>query len=120
MNSLVRPLFRSLRTLVLGLTVLCLLAQPVLAAAHEMHDAEHALTDGAGRDHGVASAVDPTEPGTLNGLLHALDCCLHATAVATPSLVWTPHRPVSLAPRLSLPSHTPSLPSRFLRPPIAA
>jgi hypothetical protein len=120
MTSLLRPLLRSLRVLFLGLTVLCLLAQPVLAAAHEMHDAEHALADGAGRDHELPGDADPSEPGTLNGLLHALDCCLHATAVATPSLVWTPHRPESLAPRLSLPLHTPSLPSRFLRPPIAA
>ncbi len=120
MTSLLRPLLHSLRALLLGLTVLCLLAQPVLAAAHEMHDAEHALTDGAGRDQGLPGDADPSEPGTLNGLLHALDCCLHATAVATPSLVWTPHRLQSLPPRVSLPVHTPSLSSRFLRPPIAA
>jgi hypothetical protein len=64
--------------------------------------------------------ADLAEPGTFDGLLHALDCCLHATAVATPLLVWTPHRLQSLPPRVSLPVHTPSLSSRFLRPPIAA
>ena len=120
MISVLRPLFRSLRTLFLGLAVLCLLAQPVLAAAHEMHDAQHVLADGTGGDHGVPGDADVPEFGTFDGLLHALDCCLHATAVATPSLAWIPHRPQSLRPRVSLPVHTPSLPSRFLRPPIAA
>jgi hypothetical protein len=40
--------------------------------------------------------------------------------VATPILAWTPHRLQSLPPRVSLPVHTPSLSSRFLRPPITA
>ena len=120
MTSLLRPLLHPLRALVLGLTVLCLLAQPVLAAAHEMHDAEHALAAVTGENHGVPVDADPSEPGTFDGLLHAPDCSLHATAAATPTLVWTPHRLQSLPPRVSLPVHTPSLSSRFLRPPIAA
>lgn len=120
MTFLLRPLLHSIRALFLGLTALCLLAQPVLAAAHEMHDAQHALADATAGDHGVPVDTDPAEPGTFDGLLHALDCCLHATAVATPPLAWTPHRLQSLPPRVSLPVHTPSLSSRFLRPPITA
>ncbi len=120
MTSALRPLLQSLRALFLGLTVLCLLAQPVLAAAHEMHDAQHALADATDGDHGVPVDADPAEPGTFDGLLHALDCCLHATAVPTPLLFWTPHRLQSLPPRVSSPAHTPSLSARFLRPPITA
>lgn len=120
MNSLLRPLVHSLRALFLGLTVLCLLAQPVLAAAHEMHDAAHAMADATGGDHGTAVDADPAEPGTFDGLLHALDCCLHASAVPTPALFWTPHPLQTLPPRVSLPVHTPSSSSRFLRPPITA
>jgi hypothetical protein len=120
MTPLLRPLLQSIRALVLGLTVLCLLAQPVLAAAHEMHDAEHALVDGAGADHGVPADADASEPGTFDGFLHAFDCCLHATAVPAHSLFWTPHRLQALPPRVTLPAHTPSTSSRFLRPPIAA
>ena len=120
MNHLLWPLLRSCRALLLGLTLLCLLAQPVLAAAHELHDAEHALAAATGGEHGVPVDADVPEPGTFDGLLHALDCCLHATAVPAPSLFWTPHRLQSLPPRVSLPVHTPSLSSRFLRPPIAA
>lgn len=120
MSSTLRPLIRFLRPLLLGLALLCLLAQPVLSVAHEMHDAEHALADPTGADHGVASDAESAQPGTFKSLLHALDCCLHATVVATPALVWTPHALRSLPPRVSLPVHTPSSPSRFLRPPIAA
>ena len=115
-----RALLHSLKTLFLGLTVLCLLAQPVLSAAHELHEAEHALADAAASLSGDTMVEDAPAPGTLDGLLHAFDCCLHATAVPTPVLAWTAHRLQSLPPRVILPVHTPSRSSRFLRPPIAA
>lgn len=115
-----RPLLHSLRGLFWGLTVLCLLAQPVLSAAHELHEAEHALADAAAGVTGDAVAEESPAPGTLDGLLHAFDCCLHATAVPAPVLAWTPHRLQSLPPRVNLPAHTPSHSSRFLRPPIVA
>ena len=115
-----RSLLHSLRGLFWGLTVLCLLAQPVLSAAHELHDAEHALADAAAGGPSDAVAEESPAPGSLDGLLHAFDCCLHATALPAPMLTWTPHPLQSLAPRLSLPAHTPSASSRFLRTPIAA
>lgn len=120
MTSPLRALLHSLRGLFLGLTVLCLLAQPVLSAAHELHEAEHALAHAAAGGSGDAVAEESPAPGTLDGLLHAFDCCLHATAVPAAVLTWTPRPLQSLAPRESLPVHTPSAYSRFLRPPIAA
>ena len=120
MTSPLRALLHSLKALLLGLTVLCLLAQPVLAAAHELHEIEHALADAAASNPGDAAEEESPVPGTLDGLLHAFDCCLHATAVPAPVLSWASHRLQSLPPRVSLPVHAPSPPSRFLRPPIAA
>lgn len=117
MTSVLRPLLRSVRALLLGLTVLCLLAQPVLAAAHELHDVEHTL---AGDSGSAADEETSSPPGTLERLLHAFDCCLHATAAPTSLLLWSPHRLQSLPPQVSLPAHTPATSSRFLRPPIAA
>jgi hypothetical protein len=119
MTSPLRSLLHSVRALFLGLTVLCLLAQPVLAAAHELHEVEHALADAAG-SHGDSADRESPAPGTLDGLLHAFDCCLHATALAAPALDWTAQRLGAAPPRVSLPLHTPSPLSRFLRPPIAA
>ncbi len=119
MTALLRPLLRSLEALLLGLTVLCLLVQPVLAAAHELHETEHTLADGTG-DHGVPSDEQTPPSGTLDSLLHAFDCCLHATAVTTPVLAWSPQRLQSPPPQVTLPVRIPSPSSRFLRPPIAA
>ncbi len=120
MTLSLRSLLHSVRSLFWGLTVLCLLAQPVLAAAHEMHETEHAIADAAAGVPDDAVAGESLAPGTLDGLLHALDCCLHASAVPIPMLTWASHPLQSLAPRVSLPVHTPSTFSRFLRPPITA
>lgn len=120
MTSPLRALLHSLKTLFLGLTLLCLLTQPVLSAAHELHEVEHALADATASLSGATVVEESPAPGTLNGLLHAFDCCLHASAVPAPALAWTAHRLQSLPPRVNLPVHTPSRSSRFLRPPIAA
>lgn len=117
MTSPLRSVLHALKVLFLALTVLCVLMQPVVAAAHELHDAEHALANAAGGPQGEA---DSPEPGSLDGLLHAFDCCLHATGLPTPALDWTAQRLGAAPPRVSLPLHTPSPLSRFLRPPITA
>ena len=59
-----RSLLHSLRGLFWGLTVLCLLAQPVLAAAHEMHETEHAIADAAAGVPDDAVAGESLAPGT--------------------------------------------------------
>jgi hypothetical protein len=120
MTSPQRSLLRALKVLFLALTVLCVLVQPVLAAAHELHEAEHALADVTGGAQALAVEANSPEPGSLDGLLHAFDCCLHATGLPTPVLDWTAQRLGAAPPRLSLPLHAPSPLSRFLRPPIAA
>lgn len=120
MTSLRRPLLYSLKALFLGLALACVLAQPVLAAAHELHEAEHERAEAVAADRGVTTDAEDPTPGTLDDLLHAFDCCLHATALPAPALAWTPQRLHALPPRESLPAHTPSPLSRFLRPPIAA
>lgn len=120
MKSPLRALLHSLRGLFLGLAVLCVFAQPVLSAAHELHEAEHVLTEHAAGLAGGSEAEVAPAPGTLDGLLHAFDCCLHATAIPAPALTWIAHRLQSRLPGVSVPGHMPSHPSRFLRPPIAA
>ncbi|WP_374601989.1 hypothetical protein [Arenimonas sp.] len=120
MISLFRPSLRVAKALFFGLALLCVLAQPVLAAGHELHEAEHERAASMAAEHGVALEVDSSEPGTLDGLLHVFDCCLHATAVPAPALDWIAQRLEALPPRECLPTHTPSQPSRFLRPPITA
>ena len=120
MTSPLRALLHSLRGLFLGLTVLCLLAQPVLSAAHELHEAEHALAHAAAGGSGDAVAEESPAPGTLDGLLHAFDCCLHATALTGTGPLWTPNILRSRPPLTPLPPAAPSPLSRFLRPPIAA
>jgi len=115
-----RPLLRPIRALILGLTILCLLAQPVIAAAHELHDAGHESSTAVTQGPHEPSKSEVPPPGILEGLLHAFDCCLHATALPAAAFAWAPHRLQSLPPRVRLPVHTPSPTSRFLRPPISA
>ncbi len=120
MTSPLRSVLRVFKAVLLGLTVLCVLVQPVLAAAHELHEAEHALADaGVGTRAQAVDAKSP-EPGSLDGLLHAFDCCLHATGLPAPALDWTAQRLGAAPPRVSVPLHTPSHLPRSLRPPIAA
>lgn len=116
MPTLPPTLLRTFKALALCLAVLCLLVQPVLAAAHAMHDAVHTHSD-AGP---TGSADSETEPGSLDSLVHVFDCCLHATALPTPMLVWSSQRLSSPPPQVHKRLHAPSPPSKLLRPPIAA
>lgn len=117
-------LLRPLRVLVVCLTLLGLLIQPVLALAHEQHGALHLLSAGnANGEHGQAPemvAAEGTTLGALEGLLHAFDCCLHATAVPAPAVALKMPAPDT---HVGDPGHPVLLPApieRLLRPPIAA
>ena len=118
MSSSLPTLLRAFKALVMCLTVLCLLAQPVLAAAHTMHDAVHAHSDA--QPTGPAGSEPESEPGSLDRLVHVFDCCLHATALPTPMLVWSAQRLSSPPPQAPAHQHAPSPTSKLLRPPIAA
>lgn len=114
-------LLRTCTLLALCLAVLCLLAQPVLAAAHAVHDVAHLQADGDGAtgDDGGGPEPDP-DAGGLGRLVHVFDCCLHASALPGPVLVWAPQRPPLPRPEPVTHGHPASPPSHLLRPPIAA
>ncbi len=108
-----------------ALAVLCLLLQPILAVAHEQHDALHQLADLALQDahagHQEPRAVDKNvQPGSLESVLHAFDCCLHATVVSAPTVAPKAHLRVSPIPDRQQANPTLSPPSQVLRPPIPA
>ena len=114
-----RPLLRAARALFWALLLLGVMAQPVLSAVQDLHEWEHAQIDAKG-DADAPDAEESPKPGTLDGLLHAFDCCLHATALTGTGLLWSSHVLRSTPPRMTLPLAVPSPLSRFLRPPIAA
>ena len=112
-------LLHPLRSLILGFAVLCLLVQPILNAAHELHEIEHSLAVETGKDLAVADTSAKPDGG-LDGVLHGLEGCLHGTPLTTISYHWTP-RMLRGAPPISEPAAiAPSPLSRFLRPPITA
>ena len=104
---------RVLFALFIGLA-LCVLAKPVAASAHALHEAAHAIADAGGDipdPDGEDGGADPQ---------HAEDqCCFHAVALAhvetRAAIATPPHSPPGFrgAPAPAAP------PSRFLRPPIA-
>lgn len=112
----------SLRGLLLALTLLGVLVQPVFATAHDVHQAEHAamdIDDGeVGHDSGGDDAPRPGD--TLDRLLHAFDCCLHTTALPAPVTAWSAQRLPLPQPQARTSLHAPSPTSKLLRPPIAA
>lgn len=114
-----RPLLRAARALFWALLMLGVMAQPVLSAVQDLHKWEHAQTDTT-VDADARDAEQTPNPGTLDGLLHAFDCCLHATALTGTALLWSSHVLRSTPPRMTLPPVVLSPLSRFLRPPIAA
>ena len=108
-----------LRSLILGLAMLCLLVQPMLNAAHELHDIEHALA-GQSADEASTAADGKGVAGGLDGVLHGFEGCLHSTAMTASSYCW-PARILRSAPPVSeLAAIATSPLSRFLRPPITA
>jgi hypothetical protein len=108
------PLLRTAYGLFLGLTMLCVTAMPMLAAAHDLHEVEHLLADAGD----AAADPDPDGDGGMDQL-HAEDGCLHSMALVSVTMRWT--LPVRRSAPPSLEAMPPPLsPSaRFLRPPIA-
>jgi hypothetical protein len=108
------PLLRAVYSLFLGLTMLCVTAMPMLAAAHGLHEVAHMLADADD------AATDP-DPDGDDGMdqLHAEDDCLHSMALVSVTMRWT------LPVRRSAPPSFEAVPppvspsGRFLRPPIA-
>lgn len=112
-----RPLVRLLQSVFVGLTLLCVLAKPVLTIAHEVHEAQHAALDGSA---GEAAAESHDGKTSLGHLLFAAHCCAHAPVLASdaPVLV-VAHQPQ--APPVFVPTPpSPSPRATMLRPPIPA
>ncbi len=113
-----------LRLPALALLLLAVLANPVLAAVGDLHEATrgvashlhdtdaHALADD-GDDHDEAGDL-------LHALMHAAHCCGHLSAIPSSFAVLpvhVAHATVTVADVPAPPSHIPAV---SLRPPIAA
>lgn len=119
-----RQLPTSSRVLLVVLVVLGVLAQPVLVAACEIHEAQHQVATGHAHDgpehsDGADSAhPSPDERGGLAELVHLGHCCAHATvlamAVEPPSAHGVDVAPAGLLWNGPLTRR----PARLLRPPI--
>ncbi|TBV74496.1 hypothetical protein [Pseudoxanthomonas winnipegensis] len=113
-----------LRLPALAVLLLAVLANPVLAAVGDLHEATRgsaAHLHHADQHALAADADDADDAGDLlHALMHAAHCCGHLTAIPS-QFALLPMAAVRAAPqaRADLParSHTPSL---ALRPPIAA
>ncbi|HEY0332517.1 MAG TPA: hypothetical protein VGC74_02225 [Stenotrophomonas sp.] len=129
MNRLVRQLSRWLRLPALALLVLAVLANPVLAAVGDLHEAsrgtathlhsaqDHDLSDQAAYDGDDASGQFDD---LLHALVHAAHCCGHLTAVPSVALsatgLWLPSPSPECSPMLRACGSFESP----IRPPIAA
>lgn len=113
-----------LRLPALAVLLLAVLANPVLAAVGDLHEATRGSAAHLHQADGHALAADADDADDAGDLLHALmhaaHCCGHLTAIPS-QFALLPMAAVRAAPqaRADLParSHTPSL---ALRPPIAA
>ena len=120
--SLHRPsLFQAAWSAVL---LLCLAVQPVVALAHELHEAQHpALETGVAHAYQAVAAdglADDHAAGTLDALLHTMDCCAHGSMALATALHWT-FLPARLVHPPALDTPAPLQPAaRHLRPPISA
>lgn len=119
MNLVLNRVLGPLRALLLSAAVLCLLTQPVFSAAHELHEAGHAL---AAQDGSATELPDEAsgDSGKFGQLLHAFDCCLHATALTGTTTAWDAAPLRASPPRTGSPALMPAPLHRFLRPPISA
>ncbi|TAA36797.1 hypothetical protein [Pseudoxanthomonas winnipegensis] len=110
-----------LRLPALAVLLLAVLANPVLAAVGDLHEATRGSAAHLHQADEHALADDADDAGDLlHALMHAAHCCGHLTAIPS-RFALLPMAAVRAAPqaRADLParSHTPSL---ALRPPIAA
>lgn len=81
-------LVRRLRLLAIGLFVLALVLQPVLAAVGELHEiTAHAILDHAHGDDAHHDGSDDTHDGDspLHALVHVAHCCTQASTAALPA-----------------------------------
>lgn len=109
-----------LRASAAAMVVLCLVAQPVVALAHELHEAQHPASAGFAHDGDAAADSHEHSSGTLDALLHTMDCCAHGTVALVTPFHWT-FQPTRVVHAPALASPAPSQPAaRALRPPIPA
>ena len=116
-----------MRLLALGVLLLGVTAQPVMAAVGDVHELGH-----GGALHSHASPGSPSHAdddrtpdesdgggSLLHALMHAAHCCGHATAMPMPAVIWQTLAPPDTAlalPTVPMPIHRSD---KLLRPPIA-
>lgn len=125
-RSLLAGLRRSMRLPALALLLLAVLANPVLAAIGDMHEASR----GSGAHlHGAEAhaSVDDPAPGEddtagdlLHALMHGAHCCGHLTALPSAFALAAATRLRPEPPRTAHLQHPSARVSTTIRPPIAA
>ncbi len=113
-----------LRLPALALLLLAVLANPVLAAVGDLHEATRGMASHL-HDTGVHALADDGDDhdgagDLLHALMHAAHCCGHLSAIPSTIAVLSvqvSHAAVRVADVPALSSHVPPL---SLRPPIAA
>lgn len=116
-----RPSF--LRLLALGVLLLGVIAQPVMAAVGDVHEIGHGASLHAHADRHADNESDDgggeDGPGLLHALMHAGHCCGHATAMPVSLPAWPALALPEPAPRFLPLLHARPGGDRLLRPPIA-
>ncbi len=114
------------RAFAVALLLLCLVIQPAMVFACDLHDLAHAATSPADAGGGVAdldagAAPDRGEGGALlHDLLHAVHCCGHAPALPADAFLALFFEPASPMPVAAARPAVDVRSSNLLRPPIAA
>lgn len=121
-----RQFGRLLRLPALALLLLAVLANPVLAAVGDLHEASRGSSThlhGVG-EHTLADDLSRGEEAQAGDLMHALmhgaHCCGHLTALPSSFALATATLPRLEAPRTAHLQHPSARVSTTIRPPIAA
>jgi hypothetical protein len=124
MIAWIRTSGRRCRTFAAALLLLCLVVQPAMVSACDLHDLAHAVAASVHADAGSADAVaapDRGEGGTLlHDVLHAVHCCGHASALPADAGVAIRFDSASPKPAGATRAAIDARSSNLLRPPIAA
>ncbi|MEQ4576488.1 MAG: hypothetical protein ABN502_16365 [Gammaproteobacteria bacterium] len=116
---------RLLRLPALALLVLAVLANPVLAAIGDLHEASrgssaHLHDAGAHALAGDPASGDDRAGDLLHALMHGAHCCGHLTALPSSFMLPAALSPRAVPPRTSHPPHPSARIASTFRPPIAA
>lgn len=124
MIAWIRTSGRRCRIAAVALLLLCLVVQPAMVSACDLHDLAHAAAASVDADGGAPDAAASPDRGDggalLHDVLHAVHCCGHAPALPADAGVAIRFDSASPMPAAATRAAIDVRPSNLLRPPIAA